>query len=99
MVVRMCIWRMALNLVRRVAGRELHVDELGVEAFQIGQHKELLDGMGAHVAVELGIGVAPLFGGPAEEGDIKDVGLGGVGDGGPTWLLIVANSPELKLGL
>ena len=61
----------------------MHVDELGIEAFQIGEHEELLDGgVVAHVAIEFGIGVAPLFGGVSEECDVEEVRLGGVGDGG-----------------
>ena len=59
------------------------MDELGVQAFDVGEHEQLLDGgVVAHVAVELGVGVAPLFGGLAEEGDVEQVGLAGVGDGG-----------------
>ena len=63
--------------------RELHVDELGVEAFEVGEDEELFDGgVVTHVAVEAGIGIPPLAGGEAEEGDIEQVGLGGVGEGG-----------------
>ena len=66
-----------------VALRQGHVDELGVHALNIGQHQQLLDGgVVAHVAFELGIGVAPLLGGLAEQGDVEQVGLVGVGDGG-----------------
>jgi hypothetical protein len=37
------------------------VDELGVHAFDVGEDEELFDGgVFAHVAVEFGIGGAPL---------------------------------------
>jgi hypothetical protein len=40
----------------------LHVDELCVHAFYIRENQELLDGgVVAHIAVELGVGVAPLL--------------------------------------
>jgi len=43
-------------------------DEDGVEAFKIDEDDELLDGsVVAHVAVCVGVGVAPLRGGLAEE--------------------------------
>ena len=61
---------------------QLHVDELGVHALDIGEHQQLLDGgVLAHVALQLGIGVAPLFGGQTKQGDIEQVGFAGVGDG------------------
>lgn len=66
-----------------VALRQGHVDELGVHAFDVGEHEQLLDGgVVAHVAFELGIRIAPLPGGLAEEGDIEQVGFVGVGGGG-----------------
>lgn len=62
---------------------QLHVNEFGVHALDIGQHQQLFDGgVFAHVAFKGGVGVAPLFGCLAEEGDIEQVRLGGIGDGG-----------------
>ena len=59
------------------------MDELGIEAFKIGEDEELLDGgMIPHVSIERWVGIAPLPGGKAEEGNIQEIGLGGVGDGG-----------------
>ena len=72
-----------VELGEAFAGGEGHVDEFGVEAFEVGEDEELLDGgVVAHVAVELGVCVAPLAGGVAEEGDIQQIGLAGVGGGG-----------------
>jgi len=66
-----------------VALRQGHVNELGVHAFDVGQHEQLLDGgVVTHVAFECGIGVAPLLCGPPEQGDIEQVGLVGVSGGG-----------------
>lgn len=58
------------------------MDELGVHAFYVGQHQQLFDrGVLAHVAVELGVGIPPLLRGLAEQGDVEQIGLGGVGNG------------------
>ena len=47
-------------------------DEDGVEAFEVGQDDELLQrGVVAEVALGIGMGVAPLLGGLAEEGDVE----------------------------
>jgi hypothetical protein len=55
---------------------QAHMDELGVHAFQVGQHEKLFNrGVVAHVAVERGVLIPPLFGSPAEEGDIQEVCL------------------------
>ena len=63
--------------------RQLHVDEFGVHVFNIGQHQQLFDcGIVAHVAVHLGVGVTPLFGGLAEQGYIEHVRFVGVDDDG-----------------
>ncbi len=57
-------------------------DEHGVEAFEIGEDNELLQrGVVADVAVGSGLGVAPLFCGLAEEGDVEKVRFAGI-DGG-----------------
>ena len=59
------------------------MDELGVHALDIGQHEQLFHrGVVAHVAVELRVGLAPVFRRLSEERDIEDVGLAGVGDRG-----------------
>lgn len=48
------------------------MDELGIHGFDISEHKELLDaGVDADVAFALRVGIAPLFGGLAEEGDVE----------------------------
>ncbi len=63
--------------------RQLHMDELGVHVFEVGEDEKLLEtGVVAHVAVLTGVGVAPLVGGLSEEGDVEDVGFVGVGEGG-----------------
>ncbi len=50
----------------------VHMDELGIHGFDISEHKELLDaGVDADVAFALRVGIAPLFGGLAEEGDVE----------------------------
>jgi hypothetical protein len=59
------------------------MDKLGIHAFDVGQHEELLNGgVVADVAVKLRISVAPLSGRLAEEGNVEDVGFAGVGNGG-----------------
>lgn len=65
-------------------------DEDGIEAFQVGEDDELFEwGVVADVALGIGVGIAPLFGGLAEEGDVEEVGFVridegclGLGDGG-----------------
>ena len=47
-------------------------DQYGIEAFQVGQDHELFQRcVVAKIAIGGGIGLAPLPGGLAEEGDIK----------------------------
>ena len=59
-----------------------HVDEFGIHAFDVCEDEELLDaGVFAHVAFQAGIGIAPLAGCDAEEGNIQKVGLGGISHG------------------
>jgi hypothetical protein len=59
------------------------VNEFGVHALDIGEHQQLLDrSVLPHVAFQLGVDVTPLFGSLAKQGDIKQVGFTGVGDGG-----------------
>jgi len=58
------------------------VNEFGVHALDIGEHQQLLDGgVLAHVAIQLGVEVAPLLGRLAKQGDVEQVGFTGVGDG------------------
>ncbi len=65
-------------------------DEDGIEAFEIGEDDELLQrSVVADVALGVGMGIAPLFRGLAEEGDVEQVGFAGInqrglgfGDGG-----------------
>lgn len=62
---------------------QIHVDELGIHALNVGQHEQLLDGgVFAHVAVQFRIGVAPLPGGLAKQGHVEQIGFVGVRDGG-----------------
>jgi hypothetical protein len=66
-----------------LALRQRHMDQFGVHALDVGQHQQLLDaGVIPHIAVQLGIGLAPLAGGLAEQGDIEQVCFAGIGDGG-----------------
>ncbi len=58
-------------------------DKHGVEAFQIGEDDELLQRrVVAEVALGAGMGVAPLFGGLAEKGDVEQVAFVGIDKGG-----------------
>ena len=62
---------------------QAHVDKFCVHSLGIGEDEKLLDGgVVAHVAFKAWVGVAPLLRGLAEEGDVEQVGFGGVGDGG-----------------
>jgi len=55
-----------------------------VQTLDVRQHGKLLDGSAiAHIAFDSGIGVAPLFGGLAKQGDVEKIGFAGVGTGGP----------------
>lgn len=66
-----------------LALRQRHMDQFGVHALDVGQHQQLLDaGIVTHVAVQLGVGVAPLLGGLAEQGDIEQAGFAGIGNRG-----------------
>lgn len=62
--------------------RESLADKDGVEAFEIGEDDELLQrGVVADVALRVGMGIAPLLRGLAEEGDVEQVGLAGIHGG------------------
>ncbi len=55
----------------------------GVEAVEVGEDDELLQrGVVAKVALGVGMGVAPLLRGLAEEGDVEQVGFAGVNEAG-----------------
>jgi hypothetical protein len=54
-------------------------DEHGIEALQVGQDNELLQrGVVANVTFGVGVGVSPLFGGLAEQGDVEQIGFVGI---------------------
>jgi hypothetical protein len=54
-------------------------DEDGVKAFEIGEDDQLLQrGVVANVSLSVRMGITPLFGGLAKEGDIEQVGLAGI---------------------
>jgi len=58
-------------------------DEDGVEAFEIGKHDQLLQWrVIADVALGVRVSVAPLLRGLSEEGDVEQVGLVRVDEGG-----------------
>ena len=58
-------------------------DEHGVEAFEVGEDDELLQrGVVADVSLGTGVGIAPLFGGLAEEGDVEQIRLAGIDGSG-----------------
>ena len=57
-------------------------DEHGVEAFEIGEDDELLQRrVVADVALGVGMGIAPLLRGLAEESDVEQVGFVGIDEG------------------
>lgn len=61
---------------------QFHMDELGVQAFKIGQHQQLLNGsVVAHVAFQRQIRVPPLFGSPTEKSDVEEIGLACIDSG------------------
>ena len=63
--------------------RQFHVDELRIHAFEVDQNQKLFDcRVIAHISVEFGVGLAPLLGGLAEQGDVQEVGLVGIDEGG-----------------
>lgn len=73
------------------------MDELGIEALQIGENEELFDvGVMAHVAIELRIGIAPLPSGEAEEGIVREIGLGSAGDSDQAGVKLAANFAVLR---
>ena len=60
-----------------------HVDELGVDGLDIGRHEQLFHGcVVAHVAVNFGIGLAPLLRGLPKKRNIEDISLVGIRDRG-----------------
>lgn len=70
-----------IEVLESIALWMAHVDKLGVHAFDICKDEELQDaGVGAHVALEFGIRLAPLPGGLAKKRDIEQVGLVRIGD-------------------
>src|SRR5262245_11261320 len=63
--------------------QQMHVQELGIETLDISQNEKLLDGgVVAHVAIEFGIGIAPLPRRLAEKGHVQEISLASVGEGG-----------------
>ncbi len=63
--------------------RQTLADEDGVQAFEVGEDDELFQrSVVAEVSFGGGIGIAPLFGGLAEEGDVEQVRLAGIDGGG-----------------
>lgn len=51
-------------------------DEHGIEAFEIGEDDKLLKRrVIADISIGVGMGIAPLLRGPAEEGDVEQVGF------------------------
>ena len=63
--------------------RQGHVNELGVHPLDVGEHEKLFDGgVIAHVAIQFRIGLAPLLGRLAKEGDIEKIGFARVGNRG-----------------
>jgi hypothetical protein len=68
---------------RRNSLGQAHLDELRVQTLYVRQHEKLLDGSAiAHIALESGIGVAPLFGGLAKQSDVEKISFAGVSTGG-----------------
>ena len=62
--------------------RQSQVKEFGVHAFHVCQDEQLLDArVIANVAFQFGIGVTPLPGGVAKEGDVQQIRFRRVGDG------------------
>lgn len=60
-----------------------HADELGVHAFDVSQYEELLNaGIFTHVARQFGVGVTPLLGGLAKQGDVEKISLACIGKAG-----------------
>ena len=59
------------------------MDQLRVHPFDVGEDKQLLNGgVIAHITLQGGVGILPLFGGLPKKGHIEQVGFGGIGDGG-----------------
>ena len=58
------------------------MDELGIHAFHVREHKQLLDTrVIAGIAFQLGIGIAPLLRRVTKECDVEQIRLGRVSDG------------------
>ncbi|UCZ57647.1 hypothetical protein LGV61_05050 [Desulfurispirillum indicum] len=59
------------------------MDKLGIHVLQVCEDEKLFQcRVVAHVAILIGVSFAPFAGGLAEEGDVEQVGLAGVGEGG-----------------
>lgn len=69
-----------------VALGQSHVNELDIHVLDVREDEELFEtGVIAHVAVFVRVRIPPLTGGLAEEGDIEEISLAGVGEGGLLW--------------
>ena len=69
-------WRVAggdvVELFEPVVLGQFHVNELGVQASDVGEHQQLFEGgVLVHVAIPRGVGVALLFDGQTDEGDVQ----------------------------
>ena len=54
-------------------------DEDGIEAFEIGEDNKLLERcVIADISISVGMRIAPLLRGPAEKGDVEQVGFVGI---------------------
>ena len=68
-----------VQFLEAFALREAVVYQHRVDVFEVRHADELVYlGVVAHVALQVGVGVAPLFGGLAEECHVQHVGFGGV---------------------
>ena len=73
----------AVEAHEAVALRYALVDEHGIDVLHVRQTDEFVHGgIVADVALQVGMGVAPLAGGDAEHGHVEHVGLLGVDDAG-----------------
>ena len=69
-----------VQLFDSIVLRQVHVDEFGIHALQIGQNKQLLEGcVVAHVPVNARISFSPFSGGLTEERNVEEIRFVGVG--------------------
>ena len=75
-------YRNFVESLESISLRHPHVNQLGIHAFNIGQHEQLFNcGVITHVPTKVRVAISPLFGGLAKQSNIQNICFVSVGSG------------------